>query len=186
MPTGWKYFPVFSLANRGLPARRWKARVPPPFPSTIINARYPFSSIADAMLGRAAKAYEPSTAKNDLAKQLFPSSSPTQNGNIQEQFKKVRQSSQSIGGFTGYTNTSNIPNTLRTKSANIKPTLKRKSVSSSTASSTAPSTFGLSSVFSRSNSFRDTPDTVAFSQDISTGSKISTQSHPAVDFDEND
>lgn len=153
--------------------------MPPPFPSTTFHAQRSYSSIANEMLGRAKQTYESTTAaKNDLAKQLF-SSSPPQDGNIQEQFRKVRQSSQSIGGFTGYTNSSKDLNSLRPKSPNIKTGLKRKSDSFSTA----PSTFGLPSVLNRADSFQNSPNTVYLTQNTS---KASTQSHPAVDFDEND
>jgi len=126
------------------------------------------------MLAQAAKAYKAPTKNDDLAKQLFPSSSPAQNGNIEEQFKKAHPSSQSIGGFMGgITNTSNP---LGTRSSNIKETFKRKSGSMSTA----PSTSGLTSILSKSNSFQDTPNTIYPTQ----GS--SAFSHPAVEFNEND
>jgi ATP-dependent DNA helicase PIF1 len=135
------------------------------------------------MLGRAvkAKAYDPAPTKNnDLGKQLFPSSSPAQDGNIEEQFKKARQSSQSIGGWTSYTNTSKTTNPLRSRSPNIKPTF-RKFDSSSTVRST--STAGLSSVFSRADSFQHTQEGIDLTAN---SSKPSTQCHPAVNFDEND
>lgn len=131
------------------------------------------------MLGRATQNYESSTAKNDLAKQLFPSSSPVQDGNIQEQFKKARQSSQSIGGFTGYTNPCRTSTALRPRSPNIKTSLKRRSDTVSAVTSTC----GLSSVLSKRNSFQDTPDTVDYTQ---TTSKVPTHSQFGVLFDEND
>jgi ATP-dependent DNA helicase PIF1 len=129
------------------------------------------------MLGRAAKAYEPPVGKNDLARPLFPSSSPAQDGNIEAQFKKARQSSQSIGGFTGVTNTSNP---LRAKSPNIKQGVKRKSDSFASASAS-----GFTSVFSKHNSFQDTPDTIDLTMDDPT-SKSKSKSHYPVHFDEND
>ena len=154
----------------------------PPFPPATFNAPRPYSSIADAMLNRAKQNYESSAiAKNDLAKQLFSSSPvPAQNGNIQEQFKKVRQSSQSIGGFTGYTTTSKPSDPLRSRSPNIKAvSLKRRSDSFSTV----PSTNGLPSLLSRTSSFQMSPNTVYATQSTS---NPSTKNHPFVDFDEGD
>jgi len=141
------------------------------------------------MLGRATKNYEPPAQKNALAKQLFPSSSPAQNGNIEEQFSKAQKPSQSIGGFTGVTNTK-AP--LRTSSPNIKQGgYYKKSMSvASTVPSTVASTSRLS-VFSREDSFRHpspTPGTpIDLTQDDPQGSnKHFVSSHPAVHFDEND
>jgi ATP-dependent DNA helicase PIF1 len=149
-------------------------------PSKTSNAyatNHTYSSIADAMLGRATKAYEPST-KNDLAKQLFPSSSPAQNGNIEEQFKKARQASQSIGAFTGFTNSASVVNALGTKPANIRNGPKRKLETVSRAS-----TASLLSVLSRTDSFQDTPDTLHSTTDKYLHNNGSQQ---AVVFDEND
>ena len=181
MPAGLIRFPASSLAAGGLLASCWKARVPS-HRSTTFNApdlTYHYASIADAMLSRAAKAYEPPQPKNDLAKQLFPSSSPAQNGNIQEQFKKARQSSQSIGGFTGFTNSSNP---LHARSPNVKQQFKRQS----TGFSTAPSTTGLASVLSKQDSFRSTPDTIDLTQQDAVETKPLSAAQSAVEFDEND
>ena len=130
------------------------------------------------MLGRAAKEYEAPNPKNDLAKQLFPSSSPPRDGNIQDQFKKVRQSTQSIGGFTGFTNASS---TLSSRSPNIKPGLKRKA-----ESFTVPSTSKLSSMLNTQGSFQDAPSIVDLTKENSLGPKGITGGHQAVQFDEND
>jgi ATP-dependent DNA helicase PIF1 len=130
------------------------------------------------MLGRAAKEYAAPNTKNDLAKQLFPSSSPAQNGNIQEQFKKARQSTQSMGGFTGFTNTAS---TLGTRSPNIKHNLKRKP-----ESFTAPIAARLPSVLSKQDSFQDVPATIDLTEEDPIKSKVSTVDHHAVQFDEND
>ncbi|TVY73229.1 ATP-dependent DNA helicase PIF1 [Lachnellula suecica] len=142
------------------------------------------------MLGRAAKKYEPPAPKNNaLAKQLFPSSSPAQNGNIEEQFTKNRQS---IGGFTGYKNSKDP---LQSKSANIRQTVNQRP---STAVSTAPSTSKHSvastastskhSIFSRADSFQPSPNTpIDLMQEGPPPSHQSfISSHPAVHFDEND
>lgn len=181
MPAGWICFPVFSLATRGQLASCWKASTPLYRPS-VSNApftRRSYSSIADAMLGRAVKEGVP-PPRNDLAKQLFPSSSPAQNGNIQEQFKKARQS-QSIGAFTGYTNSSNP---LRAKSPNIKSSLKRKSPS---YTASIPANSALSSVLTGQDSFHDTPNTIVdLTQGDQVSSKLPASSHPSVLFDEND
>ncbi|RDW88693.1 ATP-dependent DNA helicase PIF1 [Coleophoma cylindrospora] len=131
------------------------------------------------MLGRAvsqAGQQEPPTKNAALAKQLFPSSSPAQNGNIQDQFKKARQS-QSIGGYTGVVNTARPATVFRGKSANERPQYQRLG---STASS-------LSSIFSKEDSFGCTPDTTT-SAAIRTSkapSPIMTQNE-YVDFDSDD
>lgn len=157
--------------------------------STTFNAPYTsrsYSSIADAMLGRAITnkaAEEPKPQRNDLAKQLFPSSSPAQDGNIQEQFKKNRQSSQSIGGYTGYTNTASAT-TLRPRSPNIRQGLKSKTSSINTVSSRGS---GFPRVFSREDSFRDTPDTIDLTDDApSRSAKILPPPPPEFQIDEND
>ena len=134
------------------------------------------------MLEKATKEFERAHSKNDLAKPIFPSSSPAQNGNIEEQFKKARQSSQSIGGFTGgYTN-KNTSNPLHTRSPNIKRSIKPKS--SGVVASTVST--GLASVFSKQDSFQNTADIPI---DLTQGddpivSKNPPSSH--VQFDEND
>jgi ATP-dependent DNA helicase PIF1 len=136
------------------------------------------------MLGRATEEYEPRAQKPPLAKQLFPSSSPAPNGNIEEQFSKARKSSQSIGGFTGYTNSA-AP--LHAKSPNIRQGMNSKAMS---VASTVPSTSRLS-VFSREDSFQhptNTPSTpIDLTQEDPAEPKQTFQSsHPAVHFDEND
>lgn len=179
MPAGWIRFPVFSLATRRQLASYWKAWTPL-YRYSASNApitRLPYSSIAEAMLGRAIKQAEPPKS-NDFAKQLFPSSSPAQNGNIQEQFKKARQS-QSIGAFTGYTNSSNP---LHAKSTNIKPSLKRKSPSFTSI----PTNSALSSVLTKQDSFQHTPDSTDFTQEDAIPSKLPASSQHGVLFDEND
>ena len=130
------------------------------------------------MLGRAAKEYEAPNPKNDLAKQLFPSSSPARDGNIQDQFKKVRQSTQSIGGFTGFTN---VSSTLSSRSPNINPVLKSKA-----ESFTVPSTSKLSSMLNTRGSFQDGPSIIDLTRENPLEQKGITGHHQAVQFDEND
>lgn len=95
------------------------------------------AGVADSMLGRANKAFEakraaePSTAKGhsnpaSLAKQLFPSSSPSaaaHDGNIADQFKKARASQYlSFGSsFSGNASTCAKPtvDALKQRSSNI-------------------------------------------------------------------
>jgi ATP-dependent DNA helicase PIF1 len=136
------------------------------------------------MLGRAAKAYVPSAPpKNELVKQLFPSSSPAQDGKIEDQFNKGRQPSQSIGGFASYTNSSKP---LRPKSPIVPNTphnLKRKSASF--ASGRSSSSVGLQLVFSKQSSFQNTPDIIDLTQDRPTQPKFPASS-VHVQFDEND
>ncbi|CZT01095.1 related to PIF1 protein precursor [Rhynchosporium agropyri] len=132
------------------------------------------------MLSKAVKSHEASKPKTPLEKQLFPSSSPAQNGNIEDQFKKIRPSTQSIGGYTGYKNSFAKPtipsksskpsHPLRPRSPNIKQPFSRTPSKSSVPSllSTASS---LSTVLSRRDSFRDSPDTVDLTKDVPVFSK---------------
>jgi ATP-dependent DNA helicase PIF1 len=179
MPPGQVSFPAFFLATRGLLASCWKAKSPPYPTFNAPTPNPPYSSIADAMLRRATEKYEPIAGKNDLlAKQLFPSSSPTQDGNIEAQFMKSRQSSQSIGGFTSVTNSSDP---LRAKSPNIKQGQKRKSETFTSAASSR-----LGSVFSRTDSFQETPQTIDLTADSQTSSNANVKPTCSVHFDEND
>ncbi|KAL2075527.1 hypothetical protein VTL71DRAFT_470 [Oculimacula yallundae] len=197
MPAGLIRFPAFSLASasRGLLASCWKARIAP-YPSTTLDASATirrYSSIADVMLGKAVKTHEASKPKTPLEKQLFPSSSPAQNGNIEDQFKKARPSTQSIGGYTGYKNSfakpaipsksTKSPHPLRPRSPNIKQPFRRTPSIPSvpSLSSTASS---LSSVLSRTDSFRDSPDAIDLTKDTPLYPKLRSLSPDAIDLTE--
>ncbi len=107
MLAGLTRLPVFSLASRRLLGSGWKVEVLLSRNTYTLDARTTknrYSSIADAMLGRATKAYVPQPPRAAVEKQLFSSSPAQQDGNIGEQFSK--KLSQSIGGFTGYRNPS--------------------------------------------------------------------------------
>ena len=181
MTTRLTTFPICSLASRGVNASYEKVLGSSGAQLITSNAssqRCTYSSIAHAMLGRAAKEYEAPKPKNDLAKQLFPSSSPAQDGNIQEQFKRVRQSTQSIGGFTGLTNASS---TLNSRSPNINHSLQKKA-----GSFTASSTSSLSSNFSKQGTFQNASDFIDLTQESASNSKSMAVCRHAVQFDEND
>lgn len=141
------------------------------------------------MLGRAAEKYEPPAPKMPPGKQLFPTSSPATDGNIEDQFTKARKSSQTIGGFTGYKNTA-AP--LNSRSVNVRPRMPYKSTNTvstaaSTAISTAPST-AILSVFTRDDSFQEPVNTPSTPIDLTQEDPNPTvqSSHPAVDFNEDD
>lgn len=190
-----------SLACRALLASRWKAWTPPHLPTTLdapTTTTAAYSSIADAMLGRAASAHAAAKPKTPPEKQPFPSSIAAHNGNIEEQFKKAR-STQSIGGFTsGVTNKfakpavppkpprPSDPNPLASRSSNIRQPLQRVTSTFSTASSS------LSAVFSSTDSFRDNPESINLTGDMPPTSKFAVSRKqqpapsPAVEFDEND
>lgn len=179
---------ALTLTSRGLHPHLQLAHRPLKSSSIYVHEfKNRYASIADAMLGRAAKSFETSNPKTELAKQLFPSSSPAQNAKIDEQFKKAeqvkkaRQSTQSIGGFTGYTN---VSNPLRSKSPNIRPPLKRNAASSVTSNSVyinSGSTHNAPSIFSKQGSFQNTPDIV----DLSDDEVVVTKQLP-VEFDLDD
>jgi ATP-dependent DNA helicase PIF1 len=184
MPAGLRSFPVLSLRG-GF----WKAPTRPAYPSTAFNERpplnYPYTTIADTMLGRATKAYVPSTNKNDPAKEV--SSNPTQDGNITEGFKKARQSSQSIGGYVGaITNRTCSSNALRARSPNIKQPQKRASSTAFGAYPT-PDPSAVSSLFNKPNAFQDTQNSVDLTHDSQSDYKLPTLSQHvdvwANDFD---
>ncbi|KAB8296016.1 hypothetical protein EYC80_008828 [Monilinia laxa] len=161
MPFGRAAFPAPSSFTRGYLAQRWRAH-----PHFIFrNANAPtqelrYSSIANAMLGRAikAKATEPQapTPKDDAKKKAITHNNMTRNGNIQDSLKPKPKSSQAIGGFI---------QPLRPASANGKtpPKESQSIVALSTTSS------HLSSLLSRDDSFKDTPnssfDLVQFDSD---------------------
>ncbi|PBP27870.1 DNA repair and recombination protein pif1 [Diplocarpon rosae] len=148
------------------------------------------------MLARANKEHAASKPqpKGSLEKALFTPSSPAQDGNIEEQFKKARQSTQSIGGFTGggITNKfakpaipsksskpSNPPHPLATRSTNVKQPFQRNSSVPSNSSSS------LSSIFSSKNSFT-TPSSIDLTGDDLPTPKLAKPVHKPVEFDEND
>ncbi|CCF44443.1 DNA repair and recombination protein pif1 [Colletotrichum higginsianum] len=140
------------------------------------------------MLARANKAYEASAPppKNDLAKQLFPSSSPsaTQNGNIMDQFKKT---SQPISNAPVSARTASTTNTSMPSKSSRPPPGRTASVThfansnrSVLDSLSAPNGRSLASLYSRSDSFRHEPETSLSVQNQSANSK------PVVYFAEDD
>jgi hypothetical protein len=178
MPSGSPSLVALSLTSRA----HLRHALQPLGPSAfyVHRSRSRYSSIADAMLGRATTKYEASKPKSELAKQLFSSSSPAPDAKIDEQFKKAaRQSSQSIGGFTNYTNASNP---LRAKSPNIRPTLNQ----SVTSGRSNGSTNSAPSIFSKQDSFQNTPDTVDLTQDDVVGMNQPKGGRLPVDFDLDD
>ncbi|KAF9877347.1 mitochondrial dna helicase [Colletotrichum karsti] len=139
------------------------------------------------MLSRANKAYAanapPPPKNNDLAKQLFPSSSPSapQNGSIMNQFKRASQPAPAAAVSARTTNTS------ATTTNQTRPPPGRTSSITHFASSnrsaldsiTTPNGQSFASLYSRSDSFRDEPD-AAIKKEAQTNSK------PAVYFAEDD
>ncbi|OLN81460.1 ATP-dependent DNA helicase PIF1 [Colletotrichum chlorophyti] len=135
------------------------------------------------MLARAKKAYEasappPHPPKNDLAKQLFPSSSPSasQNGNIIEQFKRPSQSNPTapVSARTA----SSTP--LSTANSARPPPRKNASVTQFVSGNrSAPSGPSFASLYYKSDSFRQEPDTFPQPQ-------VQNQAKPAVYFQEDD
>lgn len=153
----------------------------PLYPSSL-DARIHYSSIADAMLGRAAQNYEPAP-KAPLDKQMF-SSSPVQNGNIQEQLSKSRPLPQSIATtLKGLSKPTKPVNPLRPRSPNIRQGMRQKSESMVSA----PQSTGLSSIFSKQDAFQDTQSTAVFSGNSrAMPPKAFVPAQSAVQFDEND
>ncbi|KAF4828109.1 ATP-dependent DNA helicase PIF1 [Colletotrichum tropicale] len=140
----------------------------------------------DSMLSRAKKAYEanaPPPTKNDLAKQLFPSSSPsaTQNGNIMSQFQRTSQqaSSATVSARTvgNPSTTTNQPRPPPGRTASV--THFASSSRSALDSIPQPNGKSFASLYSRSDSFRDEPDTAV-------GNDTQNKAKPAVYFAEDD
>ncbi|KAF0322878.1 mitochondrial dna helicase [Colletotrichum asianum] len=138
------------------------------------------------MLSRAKKAYEanaPPPTKNDLAKQLFPSSSPsaTQNGNIMSQFQRTSQqaSSAAVSARTAGnpSTTTNQPRPPPGRTASV--THFASSSRSALDSIPQPNGKSFASLYSRSDSFRDEPDTAV-------GNDTQNKAKPAVYFAEDD
>jgi ATP-dependent DNA helicase PIF1 len=141
------------------------------------------------MLGRALKKADSASQNKSPPKQAFPASRHTQNGNIQDQFKK---SSQSIGAFVGHTNSStgsSVP--LSTRSSNISSFMRSTSASSlSTTSSRFFKQSSLPRVLSRHDSFQDGPDLIDLIEDALPPTRRTNPNHPppTIEFeiDEND
>lgn len=140
----------------------------------------------DSMLSRAKKAYEanaPPPTKNDLAKQLFPSSSPSaaQNGNIMSQFQRTSQqaSSAAVSARTAGnpSTTTNQPRPPPGRTASV--THFASSSRSALDSIPQPNGKSFASLYSRSDSFRDEPDTAV-------GNDTQNKAKPAVYFAEDD
>ncbi|KAF4898404.1 ATP-dependent DNA helicase PIF1 [Colletotrichum fructicola] len=140
----------------------------------------------DSMLSRAKKAYEanaPPPTKNDLAKQLFPSSSPsaTQNGNIMSQFQRTSQqaSSAAVSARTAGnpSTTTNQPRPPPGRTASV--THFASSSRSALDSIPQPNGKSFASLYSRSDYFRDEPDTAV-------GNDTQNKAKPAVYFAEDD
>jgi len=185
MPVGLIRSPAVTSAARGLLARYWKASFspsrPPPYRLPPINARnqqFFYSAIADVMLKKAIEK-APVPTNKDLEKQLFPSSSPVplQNGNIEEAFKKPRQT-QSIGGYLGFKNSSAQP--LNSISPNVRQFFKPRP---RTASSSALSISGLPSVLNKHDSFQELSNHIDLTQK---DTRRATAQHEAVHFNEDD
>jgi ATP-dependent DNA helicase PIF1 len=193
MPAGWKHFPAFSVVSgKHLATANYRNEIRLHVWQTRINARTPYSSIANAMLGRAAaKAANQQPQPKSLEKQMFPSSSPAQNGNIEEGFKTARNSTSSIGGFTNYKNTANPSVQHPYKPTAAKPLRPRSPNTAQRSRSTTSSTMGSifekeSSIFSRADSFQDTQTTNIFSQDTVPKAHPAIDLHSVAPFDEND
>ncbi|KAK2732235.1 mitochondrial dna helicase [Colletotrichum kahawae] len=130
----------------------------------------------DSMLSRAKKAYEanaPPPTKNDLAKQLFPSSSPsaTQNGNIMSQFQRTTRTAGNPP------TTTNQPRPPPGRTASV--THFASSSRSALDSIPQPNGKSFASLYSRSDSFRDEPDTAV-------GNDTQSKTKPPVYFAEDD
>ena len=175
MPSGLESLKVLTPAIRGPRASSWRGRLSTQ-PRLYCNAQHrtSYSSIADAMLGRAAKNFETSTSRHDLAKQLFPSSSPAQDGNIGDQFQKARAQTS-----TSFTNYKNNANPLSARSPNTADPFRRTTSASS----------GLGDFLSRENSFRESPVMVDPPREpthVKPSSASTWNSCGFVEFDEND
>jgi ATP-dependent DNA helicase PIF1 len=189
MPAGWVRSSVPTSLKRSLFANLCNLRTSRS-PRLSLNARLSYSSIADVMLVRAVATSKAESQNKEVAKQPFRSSSPAPNGDIKEQFKKARQSSQSIGGFTGYTNSSTISSSaLRSRSPGVREGLKRKPTGS-TLVPIRSSNASLPKVFNRHDSFQDIPDTIDLTEPEYLPSKRSKINHPPppaeFQIDEND
>lgn len=137
------------------------------------------------MLGRAARDYQPTaSSRNDLAKQLFPSSSPAQDGNIGDHLKKARPLQ------TGLAKSNALP--LSDRSPNSSLETSRRSYPTVSASA------GLGALLARDHSFRESVDPLVQARPspfvhsrpspsirpntVSSG----TRTYDPVEFDEND
>lgn len=160
MPADWRRFSVFSTALSLLLAGRRKARSLP-----FIDARRPqsvsLSSIADAMLNRAVKGYQPPPPKgaSERAAAAPSPNHPTQK--INDILKSSQKSAQnSIGGFTNFTNARSSFTRLSPQSK-IAPLQK----ASGPRKRTSAEMNGFAATLSKATSFEDTSNTIDLTAD---------------------
>jgi ATP-dependent DNA helicase PIF1 len=188
MPGTLKRFSAHSPALPALLARCWKARSLVPTPS-IRNAKFiqlsTYSSIADAMLGRAVQNYEPPpTARREKVASTAPSASQT--ATIEHMLKTASQGSQkSLGGFTKYLNHAAMPPNNFSR-----PSVRNKTVSTDRGprglKRTSSEMNGLATTLNNADAFKDQSALIDLTQDEDVPAISRSLPNPPFDFDPND
>jgi ATP-dependent DNA helicase PIF1 len=187
MPGTLKRCSARSPALPVLLARCWKARSLLPTTSTG-NAKFiqlsTYSSIADAMLGRAVQNYEPPPARQEKAAAIAPSASKT--ATIEHLLKTPSQASQkSMGGFTRYFNSTAMqPNSFSGPSA------RNKTISTNHGQRgvkrTSSEMSGLAATLNNADAFKDHSTLIDLTKDKDVSHILSSLPNPQFDFDPND
>jgi ATP-dependent DNA helicase PIF1 len=188
MPGTLKSFSAHSPALPALLARCLKARFLLPI-SSLRNAKYiqlsTYSSIADAMLGRAVQKYEPPPpARREKAAAVAPSASQT--ATIEHMMKTSGQASQKpLGVFTKYQNPSAMP-----ANAFSQPSIRNMTVSTNHGlrglKRTSSEMSGLAATLNNADAFKDQSTVIDLTQDKDVPAKSSSSPNPLFDFDPND
>jgi ATP-dependent DNA helicase PIF1 len=187
MPGTLKRCSARSPALLILLARCWKARSLLPTTSTG-NAKFiqlsTYSSIADAMLGRAVQNYEPPPARQEKAAAIAPSTSKT--ATIEHLLKTPSQASQkSMGGFTRYLNSTAMQ--LNSFSG---PSARNKTISTNHGQRgvkrTSSEMSGLAATLNNADAFKDHSALIDLTKDKDVSHILTSLPNPQFDFDPND
>jgi ATP-dependent DNA helicase PIF1 len=188
MPGTLKSFSAHSPALPALLARCWKARSLLPI-SSLRDAKFiqssTYSSIADAMLGRAVHKYEPPPpGRREKAAAISPSASQT--ATIEHMLKVSGKASQkSLGGFTKYSNPTTMP-----PSGFSRPSIRNTTVSTDRGprglKRTSSEMSGLAATLNNADAFKDQSTAIDLTQDEGVPAISSSLPNLSFDFDPND
>lgn len=188
MPERLGRFSALSPALSTLLVRCWRAhcvfrhRLPRHAHISQTNC---YSSIAEAMLSRAVRNYEPPPpGKREKAAVLAPTSSPATT--IDTMLKASAQPSQkSLGGFTKYHNRSVTPQASFAQSS-----VRSKSVLTDRASNplkrTSSEMSGFAAALEKADAFKDATNVIDLTQENGPSSKSTSATLSAFEFDPND
>jgi ATP-dependent DNA helicase PIF1 len=186
MPGTLKSFSAHPPALPALLARCWKARSL----LQISSLRYVkfiqlsnYSSIADAMLGRAVQKYEPPPGRREKAAAIAPSA--VQTATIEQMLKTSTQASQkSLGGFTKCLDPTAVP-----QNGFLRPSVRNTTVSTDRGprglKRTSPEMSGFAITLNNADAFKD-QTIIDLTQEIDVPAISGSLPNASFDFDPND